>query len=493
MARGIISLMMAESSQNMWDVWAFKLGGEIKLLQGWPIMTSGISVLIALVLSLFLIIEHLTVYNQPEEQKFLIGIILMVPFYATESFFSLLDPKAAFNCQIMRECYEAFALYCFKRYLIACLGGEDCTVKLMESYSRMTCRAPLLEESFSERVVKHPFPLNWLLKQWHLGPDFYESVKIGIVQYMILKMICAFLALIFEHFGIYGEGKFEWNYGYPYLAVVLNFSQTWALYCLIQFYSVTKDKLEPIKPLAKFLVFKSIVFLTWWQGIVIAFLFSIGAFRGSLAQKLKTRIQDYIICIEMAVAAIVHLRVFTAKPYARGERCFRNVSVMADYASLEAPLDPEEVRDSERSTRSRFAQPDDQEKRMSFRQSVCDVVLGSGEIMVNDVKFTVSHAVEPVERGLVKINETFHQISENIKQQGKRKRTSIDDSYIIPMHPWRNEFSGITDQYLEGSISDSGLDVGKRYHHVGSGACLSNRHDSYMTYKVQGNRWTSKD
>lgn len=87
---------------------------------------------------------------------------------------------------------------------------------------------------------------------------------------------------------------------YPYLAVVLNFSQTWALYCLVQFYSVTKIKLAPIKPLAKFLVFKSIVFLTWWQGIAVAFLLSFGTFKGSLAQLLKTRIQDYIICIEVS-------------------------------------------------------------------------------------------------------------------------------------------------------------------------------------------------
>ena len=37
-------------------------------------------------------------------------------------FLSLLDSSAAFNCEIIRDCYEAFALYCFERYLIACLG-----------------------------------------------------------------------------------------------------------------------------------------------------------------------------------------------------------------------------------------------------------------------------------------------------------------------------------------------------------------------------------
>nr|GEX36660.1 protein LAZ1 homolog 1 [Tanacetum cinerariifolium] len=45
----------------------------------------------------------------------------MVPVYAVESFLSLYDSDSAFNYEIIRDCYEAFALYCFERYLIACL------------------------------------------------------------------------------------------------------------------------------------------------------------------------------------------------------------------------------------------------------------------------------------------------------------------------------------------------------------------------------------
>lgn len=37
-------------------------------------------------------------------------------------FFSLLNSNVAFICELMRDCYEAFAMYCFERYLIACLG-----------------------------------------------------------------------------------------------------------------------------------------------------------------------------------------------------------------------------------------------------------------------------------------------------------------------------------------------------------------------------------
>jgi hypothetical protein len=88
---------------------------------------------------------------------------------------------------------------------------------------------------------------------------------------------------------------------YIYMAVILNFSQSWALYCLVQFYTVTKDELAHIKPLAKFLTFKSIVFLTWWQGVAIAILYSLGLFKSPIAQafQFKSSVQDFIICIEV--------------------------------------------------------------------------------------------------------------------------------------------------------------------------------------------------
>ena len=58
---------------------------------------------------------------------------------------------------------------------------------------------------------------------------------------------------------------------------------------------------------------------------------------------------------QIGVATIVHLYVFPAKPYElMGDRCIGSVFVMADYASINSPLDPEEVKDSERPTKMRL-------------------------------------------------------------------------------------------------------------------------------------------
>lgn len=83
----------------------------------------------------------------------MIGVILMVPCYAVESvsnlklrmvendssfpfkfnilfcqqFVSLVNPDISVDIGIMRDCYESFAMYCFGRYLVACLGNLSYT------------------------------------------------------------------------------------------------------------------------------------------------------------------------------------------------------------------------------------------------------------------------------------------------------------------------------------------------------------------------------
>ncbi|RCV34946.1 hypothetical protein SETIT_7G199100v2 [Setaria italica] len=266
----------------------------------WATIVAGLFTLVALSLSMYLIFEHLSAYNNPEEQKFVLGVILMVPCYAIESYISLINPNTSVYCGILRDGYEAFAMYCFGRYITACLGGEDKTIAFLKREGGSGSGQPLLHHASEKGIIHHHFPVNFILKPWRLGTRFYLIIKFGIFQYMIIKTLTASLSLLLEPFGVYCEGEFNLRCGYPYFAAVLNFSQYWALYCLVAWYTATKDELAPIKPLAKFLSFKSIVFLTWWQGVVIAILYALGLLRSPLAQslELKSSIQNFIICIE---------------------------------------------------------------------------------------------------------------------------------------------------------------------------------------------------
>lgn len=77
------------------------------------------------------------------------------------------------------------------------------------------------------------------------------------------------------------------------------------------------------------------------------------------------------------------------------------------------------------------------------------------------MKYTVSHVVEPVERGIAKINRTFHEISANVKRHDVRRRSAKDDT-LVPMNSWTKEFSEAHENIVEGSVSDSGLSNGKK-------------------------------
>nr|CAD1844718.1 unnamed protein product [Ananas comosus var. bracteatus] len=442
---------------------------------------------------MYLIFEHLSAYKNPEEQKFLLGVILMVPCYAIESYVSLVNPLLSVDCGILRDCYEALAMYCFGRYLTACLGGEQRTIEFLEREGGSDSKASLLENPSEKGIVHHHFPLNYILKPWRLGKEFYQIIKLGIFQYMIIKTLTAILSVFLEAFGVYCDGEFKWGCGYPYMTVVLNFSAYWALYCLVHFYTATKDELAHIKPLAKFLTFKSIVFLTWWQGVIIALLYTMGLLRSAIAQQLKSSIQDFIICIEMGVASIVHLYVFPAKPYELMSNRFPgNISVLGDYASIDCPVDPDEVWESSRPTKLRLPQPDNDASGTSIRESVRDVVLGGGKYVIKDLKFTVNQAVEPMEKGFIRFNEKLHKISQKVKKHDKDRR-SKDDSCITAPPPVR----GIDDPLLSGSASDSGVARGRRHRRVIGSVDEESWEDRiehvHGDYEIRGRRWIMRD
>jgi hypothetical protein len=121
----------------------------------------------------------------------------------------------------MRDGYEAFAMYCFGRYLVACLGtslnyyftfqsyypyialtmhsyfmpgGEDRTIEFLKREGGSGSAVPLLGQASEQRYVNHPFPMNYMLKPWPLGEWFYLVIKFGLVQY-----VCA---SIFDHMAL---------------------------------------------------------------------------------------------------------------------------------------------------------------------------------------------------------------------------------------------------------------------------------------------------
>ncbi|KAL5768484.1 hypothetical protein ACOSP7_015032 [Xanthoceras sorbifolium] len=395
----------------------------------------------AVVLSIYLILQHLRSYTNPAEQKWIVAVLFIVPVYACESILSLWNSKFSLACDILRNCYEAFALYSFGSYLVACLGGERRVKEILEKKSRKQLGEPLLEGADrNQEEQARPFS-KFFFQPCDLGKDLLSIEKFGLVQYMILKTLCAFLAFLLELFGVYGDGEFKWYYGYPYLTVVLNFSQMWALYCLVKFYNVTHERLEPIKPLAKFISFKAIVFATWWQGVGIAILYALGVLPKE--QKLKTGLQDFLICIEMAIAAAAHLFVFSVEPYR-----YLPASVHGKITTEET----EEAVTIEEGDKEKPAVLEKKETQIeapgtSITESVQDIVVEGGQHVVKDVVLTINQAMGPVvgpmEKGVTKIQEKFHHKSISLDEK-EEETTELE----VEEHVEEN-FAGSDESYGE--------------------------------------------
>ena len=107
------------------------------------------------------------------------------------------------------------------------------------------------------------------------------------------------------------------------------------MYCLILFFKRLKPELSPHKPLGKLACIKGVVFFTFWyvclcvatkaaamkcqclrQGIGISFLVKLGAIKATLewsTDEISGGLQDFLICIEMLLAAIAHRYFFSYK------------------------------------------------------------------------------------------------------------------------------------------------------------------------------------
>lgn len=102
-----------------------------------------------------------------------------------------------------------------------------------------------------------------------LDRRFIRRCKQGGLQFVILKPILVAVTFILYAKGKYADGDFSANQSYLYLTIIYTISYSVALYALALFYLACRDLLQPFNPVPKFVLIKSVVFLTYWQVIFL--------------------------------------------------------------------------------------------------------------------------------------------------------------------------------------------------------------------------------
>ncbi|VDN55817.1 unnamed protein product [Dracunculus medinensis] len=272
---------------------------------------SGFFTWAALFITSYHIYQHLRWYSCPIEQRWIVRILFIVPMYSLDSWLSLLflsnNVYVYFNA--VRDCYEAFVIYSFLSLCYEYLGGESNIMaeirgKPIRPTNYFTCTCCLTGKQYTI--------------------EFLRFCKQATLQFCIIKPIMACLTLFLMMIGKYEDGNWSGDQGYLYITIVYNVSISLALYGLFLFYTATRDLLSPYNPVLKFLTVKSVIFLSFWQGFLLAVLGLTSAIdpvydvkgyeiisRGTVAAGW----QNFFICIEMFFAAIALRFAFSVSGY----------------------------------------------------------------------------------------------------------------------------------------------------------------------------------
>ncbi|KAL0884110.1 hypothetical protein ABMA27_016129 [Loxostege sticticalis] len=295
-------------------------------------LVGGGFVLLALPISIWQITQHIVHYTKPSLQKHIIRVLWMVPIYALNAWIGLEFPEQSIYVDSLRECYEAYVIYNFMKYLLNYLNdGHDLEANLE-----------------TKPQVYHIFPL-CCLTPWEMGREFVHNCKHGILQYTLVRPITTVISMICELAGVYGESDFSPKVAFPYMVAINNLSQFVAMYCLVLFYRANRTELKPMKPIGKFLCIKAVVFFSFFQGVIINILVYCGAISSIFGisdsgevKIISSKLQDFLICIEMFLAAIAHHYSFSYKPYMSPENpspsCLGSFLAMWDVSDVKRDI-----------------------------------------------------------------------------------------------------------------------------------------------------------
>nr|CAG4647886.1 EOG090X05RX [Moina brachiata]SVE92997.1 EOG090X05RX [Moina brachiata] len=274
---------------------------------------AGAFVWAAIFITCHQIYQYLRFYTHPSEQRWIVRILFIVPIYAFTSWLSLLFfHKNSYYVYFdtFRDCYEAFVIYNFLSLCYEYLGGEG----------------NIMSEIRGKPIKSSWFYCTCCLAGRQYSIEFLRFCKQATLQFCAVKPFMAFVVIILQSQGLYTDGDLSVESGYLYITIIYNVSITLALYALFLFYFATKDLLTPYDPVLKFAIIKSVIFLSFWQGVLLAVLekleiispiYGADGSPSTNAGTVSAGYQNFLVCIEMGFAAVALRYAFPVTVYAQ--------------------------------------------------------------------------------------------------------------------------------------------------------------------------------
>ncbi|KAI1629515.1 organic solute transporter Ostalpha-domain-containing protein [Exophiala viscosa] len=274
-----------------------------------------------------LMFRHATHFSRPNEQSKILKICALIPIYSILSFLSIAFPNTYIYLDPWIEFFQGIALGSF--FLLLCEFVSP------SASSRDVFFAALqVPKSRLSRGGKQPVDgLEWYRKKWF-----------AVFQYPIIALGVAIATDITQAASVYCLESSSIHYSHLWLEIASNVSLSFAITSVVKFYAALKKGLKHHKPLAKFLAFKLIIFLTFLQSIIFWILRSTHTLKGTNQltwADVNFGIQTMIVCIEMVPFSIFFHWAYDVAPYDLSKARPLPLAQMGGQGGTSSPHDPE--------------------------------------------------------------------------------------------------------------------------------------------------------
>lgn len=265
----------------------------------------GLASIVALGRSMAQLLRH---YRQRSTwlRRFTVRILWVLPIFTIDSWVELLaEGYPGFWVMLLhclREISEAVALTTFMQLVLSFLGGP---LKLTN----------LLQE---QPMVEHMGILKRVLPPYRPGANFVSKVVVGILQYAVVTPLlfvmtaCLRGSLQDPDLARFHRGLLRLKAVPP---IIKGISCVCAMYHLALLRRETRQYLDKLKPVLKFVGIYCVIFLTFFQGFVVD---AVGSFvcyphpkahahQSELSrQQFLASMKSLLLCIEMPLFAEIH-------------------------------------------------------------------------------------------------------------------------------------------------------------------------------------------
>ena len=160
-----------------------------------------------------------------------------------------------------------------------------------------------------------------------------QVIWTGVFQYCFIRVFMTITAVVTQIFNRYCLESLNPVFAHIWVMGIEAVAVTIAMYCIIQFYLQVRKDIAQHRPLLKVVAIKLVIFLSFWQTIVISLLTGSGLIKPSnklQTPDIKVGIPSFLLCVEMAFFAFFHLFAFSWRDYTPSSKVYKHDMAAGD-------------------------------------------------------------------------------------------------------------------------------------------------------------------